>query len=465
MIDLDSQVTWYNENLASARLLHAAPETVFDAFKTAAAKGGFFCGRGIEAALLSRNDPQINLALAAYGEDSNVVRALYEASAPKPGATVDERLRNGSIKAALLALNDPHINGLLARYGEDPTWLRIAYESSPVWLADQSVSDQYNIELRQACLGNRRARALGKDAIPPLLAAGAVSDAGMLIANPTISYEVLVDLFNHTGIFEKVEGRVWRSLVVWASRNPRLAIENDDWDGPDLGAWDIQKGVQRLLHLAPAEEEWAFPLISVLKAIDPSIYHKQIDTSEILAKWIAVKGRDRGDDGPVRTSLTEPQELCCLIVALYGAPRVESKSGEDAANDWPARLSRCRHYAEDWLKKDDLDSGYAKDDDAFVVAVLCNDHVLRNKTTREHLEALCLNRDTFRGRYEQRCQQIERRYPEDSEEEPQSNSAVKHELTTAAGDFSKSLTGKLESLKWWMAAGFVVVILILLWRG
>jgi len=430
VIDLDQQLTWFNRRLANAHLLHAAPEEVFDAFKTGAAKDErFFCDSSIEAALFARNDPQINLALAAYGENSDVVRALYESSSPKP---------------------------------------------------DTKIVEQYNIELRHACLSNRRvawlsfgaglAHILGKDeTIPSLLAAGAVADAGVLIANPTVGDQVLASLFNHTDIFEKVEDDVWRSLVGWASNNPRLATENDSPDGPDMGAWRIQEGVQRLLSIAPATGDWALPLVEVLEAIDPSIYHKQIETGEILAKWVAVKAPEYRENSGFRTSLTMSQELCCLIAALYGAPHVESKSAGDAPDDWPARLSRCAHYGKGNLTKADLDDGYARDHGAFAVAVLCNDAVLRDNDLREHLESRCLAGDGVWERYERRCQHLQRRWPwvhantpDQAEEQPSPHNTAKHELAVAVSELSKSLTGDLESFKRWMAAGFIVVILILL---
>lgn len=508
MTDSDRYLSDFNQRLECARLLHATPECVFEAFRKAADNGRrFFCDRDVELALLSRNDPQINLALAAYGENSTVVCALYQAGAPRTGPTLKERLRDGSIKAALLALNDPYINSRLAVDWNDPSvaeaMLEGLYEHSPLYLRDASLDAQYKRELRHACLSNRRAcwpfsisgllDALsrnGEDLVTSLLAAegDGRDDLATLMTNPTVGEEVLADLFKHTGTFKTVDDNAWRRLVFWASDNPRLAEpEKDSNEGPDMAAWHIREGIECLLNTEPPADDserndWAWAVRNVLETAHESLRPDSVNTQQIFAKWPTARprkdsGEGEGDDRWMSISSdsrSEQRALCYLVAALFGTGFAADESTEKAPDDWMAQLRRCAHYGKGHLSVKDLDNGYAKDGNAFVVAVLCNDDVLIDDSLRRRLVLVCNLRwwgSRWRARYEERCRVLQKDHPriqvdtpDPAEENRESPHTLPHTTPVSPDDLSKSLARSLESFKRWVVIGFIVVILILLFR-
>lgn len=303
--------------------------------------------------------------------------------------------------------------------------------------------------------------------------------------------EVLACLYNRAGVFAQAEDDIWRLFVFWTRNNPRLGEEvRDSPDGPDDGSEAIRAGIERLLNTAPATDDWARTLISILDATDPSLRPYSLEAHEFFARWLAVKPRNGSDgtndieDSSRYGSLSAPQRLCCRVAAVFGTPQVGTASTGSATDDWTARLSRCAHYGKDRLSKEDLDSGYNIDQEAFLIAVLCNDALLLDHDLRGHLESeyqLLPEGDwseyndsywSIGATYQERCQRLQRTHPwaranapNQAEEQIEPRDTAQHELATAVIELLKVLTNGLESLKWWMVSGLIAVILILLWRG
>jgi hypothetical protein len=81
-----------------ARLNAASPEEVFRELKRTAPKSRIeLLGRdkALEAGLVERNDPLINLGLACYGTNEEVFTALYKHGLAKPADAADERYKLG----------------------------------------------------------------------------------------------------------------------------------------------------------------------------------------------------------------------------------------------------------------------------------------------------------------------------------------------------------------------------------
>lgn len=510
MADSDSYLKEFNRRLDRARLLHAAPERVFEAFRATADKGSIG-DSDIEVALLSRGDPQINLALAAYAGNIDVVRALYHGSTSRLRPTLKERLRDGSIKAKLLALNDPYVNSRLAAADNDEFMLEALYKSSPLYLADTSVEVLYKRELRHACLSNRHAVVLStsglagglgrtdEDLVASLLAEAddGREDLATLMKNPTVGDKVLANLFKHAGTFEKVDDNTWRLLVLWASDNPRLAKPSQDSsDGPDLAAWNIREGIERLLNTEPPADDsersdWAVAVRTVLETAHESLRPYRVNTQRIFAKWSDANSRQdtAGGDTDERLEVDnrgEQRLLCYLIAALFAVAPAEGGSVDSAPDGWMAQLRRCAHYGKDHLSVADLDTGNAKDGDAFVAAVLCNNGVLIDDNLRGHLMSVCglrrsdWPRDEWNVRwfviwaqkvYERKCEQLRKDHPwvradtpNPAEANLESPNAAQRLTLASRDDPSSSLARSLESFKRWVVIGFVVVILVLLFR-
>lgn len=515
MADSDRYLKEFNGRLDRTYLLHAAPERVFETFRATADKDWSIGDLDIETALLSRGDPQINLALAAYGGNSTVVRALYKASTLQIGPTLKERLRDGSLKASLLELNDPYINSRLAAADNDSPnaefMLKALYMGSPLYLADTSVDVLYKRELRHACLSNRHAAppstsglayrlgGAGEDLVASLLAEedDGRDDLATLMKNPTVGDKVLANLFKHTGTFKNVDDNAWRRLVFCASDNPRLAEpRQDSHGGPDLAAWDIREGIECLLNAEPPADDseqghWALAVRNVLVTAHESLRPYRVNTQQIFAKWSGASSRQDADGGDTDNRLgvnsrDDQRGLCYLIAALFGAGPAENGSAGNAPDDWMAQLRRCAHYGKGHLSVEDLDNGYAKDGDAFVAAVLCNDGVLIDDNLRGQLVSVCgLRRSDWpreewnvrwaviwaQERYEERCEQLRKDHPRVQADTPDpsgvnigSPSTPQHLTPAPCDDPSSSLARSLESFKRWVVIGFIVVILVLLFR-
>lgn len=507
MTDSDDYIRWFNHRLDCARLLHAAPERVFEAFRAAADKDWRFCDPDVELALLSRNDPQINLALAAYGQNMTVVRALYQAGTLRTEPTLEERLRDGSIKAELLALDDPYTNSRLTATSNDSSVadheLERLYKNSPLYLKDTSVDAQYRRELRLACLSNRRAvwrgveglldglSRKGEDLVTSLLAAGddaSKDDLCTLLTNPTVGDDFLANLFKRTSGFERLDDKLWRRLVRWASDNPRLAEPERELDGPDLNAWHIREGIEHLLNAEPPADDseqgwWALTVRHVLETAHESLRPYSVNTQQIFAKWPRARPHEDSDNGEAddhslsssSRSSNEQRELCYLVAALFGAGPATGESTDSEPGDWMAQLRRCAHYGKGHLSAEDLDNGYAKDGDAFVVAVLCNDRVLIDDSLRRRLVSVCHLRrasNMWGARYEERCRALQKDHPwiqadtlDPAEENRESPTARSGATPASPDEPSKSLARSLESFKRWVVIGFIVVILVMLFRG
>ena len=192
-----------------ARLSVASPEEVLLELKRIAQKPRFeLMGRdAIEALLVERNDPLINLGLACYGTSEEVFKALYKHGLAKPADAADERYKRG---------------------------------------------------LRIGCLSNRSVPAahfvfdfprqlIGQEEIHRVLAAGDDAEAEALICNPSVSDRLLGELYKRTNAFATLPEERWRHLVYLSRKNERLVTKEDSEDMPDMGYLGIHDAIFHLL--------------------------------------------------------------------------------------------------------------------------------------------------------------------------------------------------------------------------
>jgi hypothetical protein len=170
-----------------ARLSVASPEDVLRELKRIAQKPPHELrvrDEAIQALLVERNDPLINLGLACYGISKEVFKALYKHGLEKPVDAADERYKRG---------------------------------------------------LRIGCLSNRFAywafdfprQLIGLEEIHRILAAGDYTEAEALICNPSVSDELLEELYGRTGAFATLDEERWRKLVYLSMKNERLVTKKD----------------------------------------------------------------------------------------------------------------------------------------------------------------------------------------------------------------------------------------------
>jgi hypothetical protein len=326
-----------------ARLNVASPEEVLRELRRIAQKPRYERDKAIEALLVERNDPLINLGLACYGSNEEVLVALYKHGLEKPTDAADERYRRG---------------------------------------------------LRIGCLSNRSARGLiDPEEIQRIVAAGDDAEAEALICNPSVSDRLLEELYERTGAFATLADERWSTLIYLSRRNERLVTNEDSDAGPDLGHYRIHHAIFKLLEIAPVDKHWLHVLYALLDQLDfqqvahPLARPETIKTA--LSRWAQLG--DRGYEGkPVEgyfTALSLKDEFRCLIAALYGCPwskRTLAKQGvSPRAKDV---AMRCAYYGNAELSVREMKAGFERDRGVYVFAAMYNDNIFSNDKLRKFFE-------------------------------------------------------------------------------
>jgi hypothetical protein len=249
-----------------ARLYHSSPEAVFQELKERATtirtnrgwtEGNFGEPKDFEAVLLERNDPLINLGLACFGTNREVFEALYRRGRELGSDARDERYKKA---------------------------LRIGC------LSNQTIWTQRNIWNVRKGLDDRFPTAfIGLVELQRILSEGERDEVEALICNPTISEELLEELYRHTGAFAELPNERWRQVVAQSARNERLNTDESDlnptMDHPDMEHYRIHQAIFHLLETAPVEETWVTVLHHFLDHLD----HDQVAfperTDHVLSRW------------------------------------------------------------------------------------------------------------------------------------------------------------------------------------
>jgi hypothetical protein len=260
---------WENEQerlTQEVRLSVASPEEVLRELKRIAQKPRIeLMGRNeaIEALLVERNDPLITLGLACYGTSEEVFTALYKHGLAKPADTADERYKLG---------------------------LRIGCLSNRSVVAAHWVRDFPR-------------RLIGPEEIHRVLAAGDDAEAEALICNPSVSDELLEELYKRTDAFATLDEERWRKLVYLSRKNERLVTKEDSDDMPDMGHYSIHHAIFRLLEIAPVHNSWLHVLYGLLDQLNfQQVAHPET-IEAVLSRWAKLDDKMEG----YFTSLSQPR--------------------------------------------------------------------------------------------------------------------------------------------------------------
>ncbi len=86
------------------------------------------------------------------------------------------------------------------------------------------------------------------------------------------------------------------------------------------------------------------------------------------------------------TPLSEAQEFCCLVAALYGKKFEDKKFKILGSLDDEAITSRCAYYGNADLAVEEIEAAYAKDGATFTFAALYNENLYWGTKKRVALE-------------------------------------------------------------------------------
>jgi hypothetical protein len=353
-------VSWEEEQdqlTQQARLYLASPEVVFQELKKLAAvmkeKGWWNRNDTLETVLIERNDPLINLGLACYGANKEVIRALYKQSLEPPRDEADAHYKQG---------------------------LRVGCLSN-------TTIEAARLDFPTGLIGEQETRRLlmqAKDA-----------EITALIRNPSISDKLLESLYKRTDVFAQMPEERWCGLVELSSKNERLVTDYSDSHSPDLGFINIQNAIFNLLETAPVTLVWVRVLYDLLDQLS----FQQTDTPDridhVLARWAQLDDRDR-DGKPCEgyfTSLPLKEEFRCLIAAMYGRGFSKSKFFNHGSLSSPDIALRCAYYGKGELTAKQMKEAHEKDKEVYVFASLYNIRIYWPDALRQLFEEEQLTSD------------------------------------------------------------------------
>lgn len=82
--------------------------------------------------------------------------------------------------------------------------------------------------------------------------------------------------------------------IVWdeIAENPSINLDRSDNELPDDIAWDIQKGVRKVLNNAPASFHWYFTISKLIDNLDPTVHILRgdwFDSAGFIERWSSTK--------------------------------------------------------------------------------------------------------------------------------------------------------------------------------
>lgn len=341
-----------------------------------------------------------------------------------------------NLEESLLARNEPLIDLGLARYAREEKVVAALYKKSRVTPTDR-LQERYLYGLRVACLSNEVAthgfskfpeNILGEEETARLIKENKEGEIAALLSNRKFSHRIEA-LYKNEGLFSDLTDERRRRMVATSIDNPRLTEEDSAYDY-DSEYVEIHKAILSMIASAPTTDKWIYTLRALLDKLDPGNLKSPADgpITPILERWAhapASEKKDASKEGDF-TNLSMRDEFRCLVAAMYGHHFL-GKDDKLASSNFSLNLEgeilRCAYYGQAEFKftEKDMESGYARDQNVYLLAVLCNDTVYRQPALRNLLEEQLRDSLSRRGEdpcpilwpvYRGRCEQIHKRHPD-----------------------------------------------------
>ena len=360
--------TEQDQFIKQARLYLAPPNTVYEELRRQAERTRTewfaYDDKKIEPLLVNRNEPLINLGLAAFGANQDVFSALYEHSHVPPENDADTAYKRGLRIGCLTNRILPKIHFLM----DFPAAL------------------------------------VGAEEMRRLIAFGDDDEVTALVRNPSVADKFLESLYTRAGPFAEIDDERWAKFVILSSKNDRLRTNEDDDSGPDLGHYSIQKAIFRLLEIAPLDLFWVRVLWELLFNLNFRHVHRPESIDGVLNRWASMSDKTRDGKEVVEgyyTKLSLRDEFRCLIAALYGSGFKGGKTVLHGSVKSSDVAVRCAFYAHAEITKKDMQSGYERDESAYLLGVLYNKRIYEKRDLREFFEDEQITFSDFDHKYRQ----------------------------------------------------------------
>ena len=306
-------------------LSHASADTVFEWLKKEQPRATW-----CEEALITRNEPLINLGLALWGYDAKTGEHLF---------------RNGDRTIKKAALEGYSVKDWHGR----PSWV----ESSGVLREILRSYNESDISLEA-----------DRDDTPFELLAS-------FLRNRFIRYEVLTYLFERSGYFEKLTDQHWVKAIGCTVLNPRLRPPYEDMMDP-FKHRTIDRMLQsawKLFETMPVDNLSAYFLSKIGESL-PKLGPSGMDVSATIKRW-------EGDDVDI------VQCRCQLAKRLPYDLKSNLKNSDDIA-------LRLAYYADAPIDSpEELRECFEKDKDGFLDLAIDNPKFYQNAALRAELRKCC----------------------------------------------------------------------------
>jgi hypothetical protein len=430
-------------SLKTARLLHSPAIAVYDQLKDWAtdAEAQMWRDDKIEETLLQRDDPLVTLALAQFCGSDKVATLLYK----RGSATTGDVAFNKALRLAVLG------NFVVHR--------RIFAKHTFGVVPDEDVLAFINTEKE-------------------------TDELHSIVTNPG-GKKLLAKLYNAEKPYDTIPEDKYLRAVFWSHENPAINEDESSIHGPDMQAWDIQKGIKRLMQNMPVTEQGLQTAYWLLRSVDPRQAGSfDEDPTPMFKRWQTLQLSDdfkKYHEGDAH-SLNLQEEFLVMLASVYGwygtkTPDNKSKVIYLGNADSPDSLLRCAWYAKERkITPEQMEAGQSRDGDAFVVAAMYNDTIFWDAKKRALLEGYITGR--LIHRYKRRCEQLKKKHPEfnlapvseqgaallEDEEAPQQTEDQKRleriEGTLAAT--AKQLQSVYKVLTWILI--LVIVTIVMIWH-
>ena len=341
----------------------------------------------LETTLIERSEPLIDLGLACYAANKDVVSRIYKQAAAATDNPTEARQRKG---------------------------LRIGCLSNQsVTAAQFSIYSPFPESL------------IGAEETQRILAEGDRDEVEALICNPSIDDELLEALYQRgepagklrpklpdvvvpSINFSKLPEDRWLNLMVLSRKNERLNTNKDTIHGSDMGHFHIHEAIFRMLEIAPLTTRSRAHLYLFFWDAGFQLHaHPARDKIDrVLARWATLD--DRSDNGePYKghyTPLPFKDEFRCMIAAIYGG-----KFCIQGNFNAPDVVVRCAYYGKAALSIEQMQEGHKRDGDVYTFAVLFNSDVFTVPELRKDLERVLSLHDLLFQKYRQNCERIHKR--------------------------------------------------------
>src|ERR1700728_3319810 len=279
-----------------ARLLISSPEEVFRELRSYGQR--IMADRGsydeqLETTLIERGEPLIQLGLACYAANKDLVSGIYKRAASTTDNPTEARERKG---------------------------LRIGC------LSNQSVrAAQFSIVF------SFPESLIGAEETQRILAEGDRDEVEALICNPSIDDELLEALYQRgepaarlrpklpdavvpSINFSKLPEDRWLNLIASSRKNERLTTNRDTVHGPDTGYFDIHEAIFRMLEIAPLTPRSLGHLYEFFWDVGFQVRGRHDKIDHVLARWATLDDRfdNREPSKGDYTPLSFKDEFRCM---------------------------------------------------------------------------------------------------------------------------------------------------------